>query len=200
PANISRDRRAALWALENGGEIGMVVDGSENEQTVEHVNDLPAQDFAVVRIDIASIDQLRDADLKLISGLPKLSYLRLTNAPLTDIGFAQLRDLPSLSAIIISGTEVTDRTLEHFASFKTITELNLADTNISDARLDALHSLPALKILWLERTNVTDEGAPSIARLQGLTDISLRRTGMSDAVVTKLKLLMPNCKFKAKGS
>lgn len=72
--------------------------------------------------------------------------------PVTDAGAACLTRLPRLHYIHISGAQLTDRPLHSFGGMRQLTGLSLQNNRFTDVGLAELKNLNQLESLWVDRT------------------------------------------------
>jgi hypothetical protein len=83
---------------------------------------------------------------------------------LTDIGLANVKDMPRLEVLKLSCADITDAGLIHLQGLDALRELDISGTLATNAGLKHLSSSTALKVLDLRGTEVTTEG---VKKLQG---------------------------------
>jgi hypothetical protein len=151
--------------------------------------------------------------------LPRLQYLSLINAKITDAGLRHLEGWAGPQALWLDCTEISDVGLQHLKGLTQLESLTLGGTKVSDAGLQYLEGLTRLELLSLNGTKTTDEGLRNVERLSQLHDLDLRNTAISDAGlrhiegltkleslrlfhtkvtdagVAKLQKALPNCKI-----
>jgi hypothetical protein len=129
-----------------------------------------------------------DDDLKVLSKLPALENLDLTNAPITGAGLAHLRGLRNLQHLGLWNTKVDDAGLEHLARLTKLQSLVLDGTRVTDAGLEYLAGLTDLEgWLDLSGTGVTDVGLKHLEKLTKLRNLNLRKTAVTWAGAAKLR-------------
>jgi hypothetical protein len=114
--------------------------------------------------------KVTDGDLKELTGLKRLRYLRLNSTQVTNAGLKKLADLSDLQA------------------------LDLGSTQVSDAGLKELAGLKNLQLLLLDSTKVTDEGMRDLTSLKSLRAVNLNKTGVTEEGVRQLKKALPDCR------
>jgi hypothetical protein len=108
-----------------------------------------------------------DSHLEALPDFPKLWYLNLNQAALTESGLEQLARFPGLRALILDGCEeVTDETVKLISTFRHMRWLSLQGCiNVTDRSLEYLAGLDNLQELMTERTNTS---VRALARLRAL--------------------------------
>ena len=88
-----------------------------------------------------------DADLTLLAPFEDLSYLNLSDTPVTDAGLARLRPLVRLDSLWLSGPLITDAGVTHLKGLKSLRSLGLRNTQVTPKGLaELLAVLPELEI------------------------------------------------------
>jgi len=101
--------------------------------------------------------QVTDAELACLAGLPKLKVLALHSYKVTDTGLVHLKSLVYLESLYLWDTQITHAGLENLKSLPNLTSLCLVDTEITDAGLEALKGFTNLKRLELRETQTSEE-------------------------------------------
>lgn len=165
------------------------------------------------RLDLVA-SSTTDQDLqRVVTRLPDLKELDLSNTEITDAGLACLSKLANLEKLELRATQVTTRGLAHVKNYIHLRSLDLANTRvgqegarqiaelphleeldlrlarISDAALAHVRECPRLRRLRLAGTGITDEGLRDLAGLSGLEELDLRGTEISDAGLQDLQNL-----------
>ena len=122
------------------------------------------------------------------AGLPRLRYLHLSNARITDRGLAVLGALEAIDGLSLQGNAFTD---EGLAALKSATQLKqlilgLGESEITDAGLVHLRGLANLEVLGLQRTGVTDEGLIHLRGLKNLKTLWVSNTQVTEEGKAKL--------------
>ena len=169
--------------------------------------------------DVVEAKPRDDAQMEYVKKLPRLHYLNLIAAKITDAGLRHLEGLDGPQALWLDCAEITDVGLQHLEGLTRIQSLTLGGTKVTDAGLQYLGGLMRLEVLSLNGTKVTDVGLRHLARLSQLQDVDLRNTVITDdglqhfekltklqslqlfhtkvsaAGVAKLQKALPNCKI-----
>jgi hypothetical protein len=123
---------------------------------------------AVVAVDLHDTS-VRDADLGMLKGFPKLAKLDLGWTRIDGRGLENLEGLDSLRVLRLTGFN------DH--------------TYIHDADLAKLPPLPLLEFLVLDYTGVTDNGIEQLRRLPRLRSLRMQVTRIDDAGIALLSAL-----------
>jgi Leucine-rich repeat (LRR) protein len=177
------NREAAGAVLAAGGQVQIRIAGQAAEKTLVAGSDLPADDFRVVRIDVAGVKEGLGEVLARVAQLddPAFDHLESLNLSGTTVGgdLATLKALPDLTELSLAGTKVSDVDLEVLKGYKKLQRLVLDRCPVRGAGLEPLKALPNLTILSLDCPTFTDL---SIRRLLELKQ--LRRLSLAGSAVT----------------
>ena len=91
-----------------------------------------------------------------------LTWLKLSNTPVTDSAMAVIGRSPNLTRLYLDHTMVTDAGLAHLQSMKNLAYLNLVGTEVTAAGIEQLKGMPALRELFLFQTGVTSDEWPRL--------------------------------------
>lgn len=146
-----------------------------------HVGAIPT----LVRLDLASLTLEKGiAELK---RLPALKALLLTGAKVSDTALVSLSELKLLEELYLAKTLITDVALESIGKVETLRTLYLDDcSKITSAGLAHLKGLKNLQVLWLGGTAADDEGMRHLADLPALETLKVTGTKVSDACIEEL--------------
>ncbi len=90
-----------------------------------------------------------DADLVSLEPLEDLSYLNLSETPITDAGLAHLKPLKRLDSLWLSGPSITDAGVTHLKGLQGLTSLGLRNTQVTSKGLaELLGALPDVDIFY----------------------------------------------------
>src|SRR5207248_3335937 len=135
----------AEWVLAKGGGVANSTDW---EAMVRAAKDLPPGDFPVVTVDLTDSEQIADADLENLNGLPNLRRLAIPRTRVGDAGLAHLKGLTTLQTLELDDTQVTDGGLKALHALTNLRELNLTGTRVTAAGVAELQkALPKCRIL-----------------------------------------------------
>lgn len=85
-------------------------------------------------------------------------FLSLENANITDVGLAQLPDLPRLRCLDLDSTKISDQALSSISRFASLEELWIEDTSITDHGLSVLSNLAHLRFVSITDCDISDAG------------------------------------------
>ena len=169
--------------------------------------------------DVVGAKPRDDSQMERPKKLPKLQYLSLVAAKITDAGLQNLEGWSGPKALWLDCTEITDVGLQHLEGLTRLESLTLGSTKVTDVGLQYLEGLTRLESLSLNGTKITDVGLQHLKRLSQLQDLDLRNTAITDAGlrhlegltkiqslqlfhtqvtsagVAKLQQALPNCKI-----
>lgn len=203
---LSAERLAARWVLEQGGTVVAAV--GDEERKVEKLSDLPRQacqvrevalrsaarlqpDVLATRLrqctglrslDLSGNAGLQDSHIGAIGTLESIESLNLAQTGVSDRAFEKLGALPHLKVLGLQGTLVTGSGLAKNPLPK-LTQLHVGTTDFSDAALRSLKDSPELAVLDLSNCKaITDRGVAELAALEKLESLNLSLTRVTDAV------------------
>ena len=169
--------------------------------------------------EVVEVNPRNDAQMERLKELPRLQYLSLISAKIsdaglrhlegwagpqalwldcneiTDVGLQYLEGMTRLESLSLGGTKITDAGLLHLEGMTRLESLSLGGTKITDAGLLHLEWLTRLESLSLNGTKISDDGLRHIERMSQLHDLDLSNTAITDAGLrhleglTKLKVL-----------
>lgn len=134
----------------------------------------------------ATQSELEDADLVHFQELHQLSYLDLSDRPLSDDGLQMLPLSPALQELYLNDTQVTDAVLDHLAGLINLEILTLANTNVTGAGLATLTQLRHLNVVNLDGCDVGDDDLRVLEDMPQLEVLVLAHTGVSSNGVVHL--------------
>jgi len=146
------------------------------------VRDEAAPGKPVVRL-LLNNARIVDEDLGPLAELPRLKWLSLSKAAVTDAAFRHVAKLPDLETVGFGWTRVTGKGLGELAGLKKLRSLELISTHVNDAGLKEVGTLTQLDYLRLDHTLVTDAGVKELAGLRHLRTLDLSYTAVGDAGV-----------------
>ena len=154
-----------------------------------------------------------DQTLKLIATFPRLRFLHLNAAKISDnalLGcFAKCPWLEELSIASIESAgvaqiakcsgllrlriyaELSDASIAPLARLKRLQYLRLFSTQLSDLAIETLAQLPTLQELKIDDVNFTDMGAKRLCELPKLECLSLHSPRISAAIARQLEQRIP---------
>ncbi|MGI8978032.1 MAG: leucine-rich repeat domain-containing protein [Pirellulaceae bacterium] len=148
-------------------------------------------------------DQITDKGVTQLRNMPRLRTVHLSGTHLSDLGLATLAGLPCIDTLSLQQNEVSDEGVKALRDNPTIEVLWLGSTGnhrsqISDASIPVFASMPKLRVLELQRTQVTVKG---LRPLQGHAMLSELYLGVSRAIdKDAAKAVLPKVKVSVIGS
>jgi hypothetical protein len=165
------DRRAAEWALKQGGEVELEIE--EERKHVRSPKALPDGEIYLRGINLAGC-RIFSTDLHNLAGLRGLESLNLSGnwnftSQVSDSGLAHIADLTTLQSLDLSFSAVSEDGLKHLRDLKDLRGLWFyMCPNVRDDGVAYIAGLHRLETLHLGGTKVTDEG---LKNLEGMTEL-----------------------------
>ncbi len=103
-----------------------------------------------------------DAALPIITTLPNLQQLDLTQSRISDAAMAELTQLTSLETLILNGTRISEAGLQSVAQIKTLKNLYLGDTPLSDSAIPQLQQMEQLELLFIRHAGISAAGVAQL--------------------------------------
>ena len=101
---------------------------------------------------------LDDAGLALLSTLPKMTYVDISECRLVSPeGMQKIGDMKNLQVLILWETKADDQLVSSIADITSIRQLDLKATSITDESIDSLMKLTNLEDLNVAGTQLSDE-------------------------------------------
>ena len=182
--NEFRDINAALEKIKSFGKLKkiLVAGRRTDEKSFEQ---------------IAAIDSLEHleaihsspspAAMGKLADLPKLQFLQLQKASISEDGVKAISASTSLKQFRCSQTRVGDPELLHLAKIKTLEAVDLSDCNrVTTVGVEALSNLPKLKFLKVWGKSINDQTLNVIGGIKSLRVLGLNDTAISDKGITAL--------------
>ena len=132
-------------------------------------------------------DEIDDALVEYVTGLKKLTALKLNSTQVTHVGLMSLSELKRLELLDLSCTRLNNAGLDHLRNLTNLRALNLSHTRVTDAGLVHLREFTRLEDLWLSNTRVTDAGLQHLRPLTTLHSLQLSVTQVTDAGLRHLE-------------
>lgn len=159
-------------------KLGMWLNDKEWRRSAGWLVDISHSFSPAVSVDLHG-KGVTDEDLVHLKDLTKLTYLNLSDNPISGAGLDYLTGLTERLFLLLNETQVSDAGLEHLSGLNKLWALGLGGTQVTDSGLAHLDGLTHLKSLTLGNTRVTDAGLPQIKKLSRLTFLSLNGTRVS---------------------
>jgi len=141
-------------------------------------------------------DRLSDDEFAAVAAMPRLEFLAVGGAAVTDRGLESASELRELQHLSLSGTEISDAGLVHLRGLPKLERLYLVRTGVTGAGLAHLATLVNLTHLYLNETAVTDAGLAHLSELTHLERLSLEGTAVTPAGVDGLHGALPKCEIR----
>jgi serine/threonine protein kinase len=189
-----RDREAAQWVLDIGGEVAINTKATKGK-FVKAREGLPDEPMIVTLIDLSGNRDVVDDDLERFKGLQSLSMLYLQNTNVGDAGIGHLSDLPELDYVNLVATKVTDKALAPLARLPQLSRLYVSRCSLGDAAVPILRDMK-LTELTLDGTQITFEGLKQLAGNSSLRHMTVTHLGLTREQLQQLSDLLPNCQIR----
>src|SRR5262249_10360661 len=106
---------------------------------------------------------MTDESLDAVIKLPKLDRIGLVQTQVTEKGVGRLlQRYPDLKQLILTASRITDQVMPALAGCHSLQQLELSGLPITDAGLKSLHGLIKLQSIDLTKTKVTPEGVRTL--------------------------------------
>jgi hypothetical protein len=164
---------------------------------IERDLDRPGKPVVKVKLDSFKCHSRRpgDADLAKLKTHPDLREVVIHSDDITDAGLEHLKGLPKLEILHLIRTDdcVTDKGLEHVAAIPKLRELLLSHAAVTADGLAHLKKMPGLRKLHLARIPITSEGVAQLKELTKLETLGFSLLTLEDrAKAVELVCLLPN--------
>lgn len=141
--------------------------------------------------------EVGDADLLRLADLTELEVLRLTHAPVSDIGLTSLAGLKQLRQLNLAETRLTDAAWPVVAAFPCLELLRLGAAGMTgqgtgQQSVQALRRLPALRHVHLMDVRLTNDGLRQFAGLGQLESLYLDGTLVTEEGIASLLESLPH--------
>jgi hypothetical protein len=150
------------------------------DEDIPHIASLPYLKRLSLRADSP---RLTDASLKVLARMPRLEFLEICSAPITDAGLAHLREMRQLRSLLLgeaqpfsSGdnqTAVTGEGFAHLAGLPSLTDLEIHSTALTGEGLKHIGSLKHLERLKLQGGAFSDDDLRSLSMLTNLQSLEI---------------------------
>ena len=152
--------------------------------------------------DLASLQQSRTREssfpgavLAHLTGLPRLSVLKLSGHQVTDDELIHLEGLTNVSHLDLVSTRITGAGLVHLKALNRLSKLCIHDSPLTDDGLANLRKLKSLSSLSLVETPISDAVLANLTGLTNLSELNLRGAQVTDAGVRELQKALPGLKI-----
>ncbi len=175
------------------------------------LKDLPADKFAIVKIEFIPTGEISAADLDIIEQLTEVEELLLTGVPATDgtmrmlrampslrvltlrdlknvtpAGFRSLAMLPALKTLTVRGP-IGAESLSAFAADRKLESLTLSDVTFAETDFTAIANIPVLKTLTIiTRDPIVPAAWGRLATSKKLATLNLEKTPKSAGMIAQV--------------
>lgn len=167
------------------GGVSVTVEGIEKLPQLVGLRDLS---LAEARLD----DQL----FAHVAKCRALRHLNLLSNQLTDAGLHQIAGMPALEQLVLGDTPgMTDTALLVAGQLPRLRMLLIRGIPMTDVGVDYLRRAPGIERLWVCGRGVTDAAVPMLAELSELRELVLLTTSITGAGRRELQRALPKCKI-----
>ena len=137
-----------------------------------------------------------DLGLETFKDCKKLESLELSRIQMTEKGLGHFRDCQNLGILSISNSPLGDAAFSQLKNFPKLNALTFASDQVTNAGLATLPTLKDLTSLSLSGTQFDDAGVEHLKQLTKLTNLHLVQNKLTSAGLAELKQALPNCKIE----
>ncbi|MCA9138108.1 MAG: protein kinase [Planctomycetales bacterium] len=176
--NAIRDiqRVVAKRVFELGGRLSYEIETQIQEAA--SIDQLPAQPFQIVAIDLAGTDT-DDADVVQFADLKTLQTISLAATQITDNALLPLAESSQLTRLDLRETAITNKGIEPLGKLTGLAHLDLSDCAISGSAFASLKHCPLTSIVFGHLENETQD-IVGITQLPSVRDVTVKHTRLED--------------------
>jgi hypothetical protein len=145
----------------------------------------------VIQVGFGCSSKVDDAALAELKRLPDLQFLGISGDRVTDTGLAHLKELKNLRRLALYTPRVTDAGLEHLNAPPRLRHLEIGRVPLTGKGLRPLKEFPALKTLIFSDVRLGDEALHHLKGMRQLETLYIHASGLSDAQVRAWKEALP---------
>lgn len=120
--------------------------------------------------------------------------LDLDSPSVTNAILAEVRHLPAVRRLFISGTTITSNGLEVLKDMPNLRHLYIQGT-IDDKSMEYVAAIPQLELLDIQNAHVSNAGLSHLKGKLRLRRLVLYDTGITESGIAELQWALPNCEI-----
>lgn len=124
--------------------------------------------------------------------LPKLNFIYIENAPLSNKAVKDLCELNSLEHVFLMGAQITDDAVNDLRRLPKIKTLAFRGERFTDKSMRSLSEMDQLQQLCLSSPEITDLGILHLASLRNLWDLDVAGTSVTEGGLKDLRKRLPH--------
>lgn len=137
-------------------------------------------------VDLSECVGISDAEVDVITQLPKLTFLALDGCRVSDASLKSIARLSQMSSLDLSDLNISDQGIRELESMKQLATLSLCDTFVTDKSIEVIAKLHTIRNLMLDGTLISDKCMQLLAGMPNLEVLTLSRTSISDVGLGRL--------------
>lgn len=149
-------------------------------------------------LDCSSTDVSSDALPIIAKFFPELEALDIARTVIKDANIKELSKLKKLTFLSLHHNNITDAGARELGLCKNLRNLNLRGTQVTDGTASSIAMLHNLEVLNFLSTNLSDAGFAKFSTLKKLKHITVSETHISKAAIARLKSALPKCVVDAR--
>lgn len=166
PVVVPPGKEAVLWVTAEAFAFGL-----------EPLASLPAD--ALDAVVLYPNRKVMDVDVAHLEGLTGLRFLDLCGTKVTDWSCDVIGELPKLEWLSLTGAAISDRGMRRLRRLHELRRLSLKHTGVGDFAIPDLVQLPNLEWLSLTNTKVTGAGLVALAQSHSLRAVSVAQCAVT---------------------
>lgn len=186
-------RRAVGWAISHQYTVHYrTAKGNGSTSIFPPLAD--KDEYTVYRVHANQVAGIPQSDWGQLVGFGKdLNHVTIKHPDFDDAALAHLAKLPNLKILSLEACAVTDSGFNQLVEFPSLENLQIGtlsakeDIPVSEAMLSHLVSIPKLHTLILDNCRVSDESLKLLVKSNSLQSLTMRNCGLTDASLDHLR-------------
>jgi len=116
---------------------------------------------------------IKSKSLKALSGVSRLTSIRIFSEDLTDSLVADIKDNPDLNLLVVMSSKLTDKCTVSIANMTGLTKLDLNKAVLTKVGIERIAKLPKLERLYLYNAKVADSALDPLKKSKQLKVLDL---------------------------